>query len=169
MSDSKSRVLIGWREWVALPDLGVPALKAKVDTGARTSALHAVSLEEYRVGSTPWVRFQVQPRQGTEHALVEAAAPLKEYRHVRSSNGQLERRPVIITTISLLGYHWPAEITLSNRTTMGFRMLLGREALRGRFGVDPGRSYLGGPEPRTAHEKHLDTLRKRPRRQHSAE
>jgi hypothetical protein len=163
VSDSHSLAIIGWREWVALPDLGIPALKAKIDTGARTSALHALHIEEFRKGSTQWVRFHIQPQQGSRNAIIEAVAPLQEYRGVRSSNGQLERRPVIVTTISLMGYYWQAEVTLSNRTEMGFRMLLGREALAGRFGIDPGRSYLGGPEPRTPHEQHLDTLRSRRR------
>lgn len=165
MSDSHSLLLIGWREWVSLPDLGVAALKAKVDTGARTSALHAIHIEEFRRGASTWVRFQVQPDQHSSETIVEAEVPLREYRHVRSSNGQLERRPVIQTTIALSGHAWPIEVTLSNRKEMDFRMLLGREALGGRFSVDPGRSYLAGPKPQTQHERHLATLRKRRKQQ----
>ena len=93
--------------------------------------------------------------------LIEATAPLLEYRHVRSSNGQLEHRAVISTAIALLGRQWPIEVTLSDRKDMGFRMLLGREAVRGRFFVDPGRSFLGGKKPQTEHERHLASLRKR--------
>ncbi|MCA9054196.1 MAG: ATP-dependent zinc protease [Planctomycetaceae bacterium] len=161
MALPESHPVIGWREWVALPDLEVPALKAKIDTGARTSALHAQKIEEFRKGSSLWVRFQIQPLQRDRQTIVEATAPLLEYRHVRSSNGQLEHRAVISTTIALLGRQWPIEVTLSDRKDMGFRMLLGREAVRDRFFVDPGRSFLGGKKPQTEHERHLASLRKR--------
>jgi hypothetical protein len=159
--DSQTVAVIGWREWVVLPELGVGALKAKVDTGARTSALHAVQVEEYRRRGSPWVKFHIHPQTRTNGELIESAAPLVEYRQVRSSNGHLQLRPVIQTTIELLGQHWPIELTLTDRAEMGFRMLLGREALRGRFRIDPGASYLGGKKPKTDHERHIDTLRKR--------
>jgi hypothetical protein len=158
--DSQTAAVIGWREWVALPELGLAMLKAKVDTGARTSSLHASRIVEFRRRGSLWVRFDVH--SGTANGqCIEAAAPLVEYRQVRSSNGTLDRRPVILTTISLLGQHWPIELTLSDRKEMGFRMLLGREALRGRFRIDPGASFLAGKPPPSAHEAHLATLRKR--------
>lgn len=159
--DSHTVAIIGWREWVALPDLGVDALKAKVDTGARTSSLHALHVEEYRRRGSLWLRFQVLPQRRGKAEPIEAHAPLVEYRQVRSSNGQSDRRPVISTTISLLGQNWPIELTLSDRTEMGFRMLLGREALRGRFWVNPDASFLGGGAPRTEHERHLAALRRK--------
>lgn len=133
---------IGWREWLALPDLGVDAIKAKVDTGARTSALHAFDTEiEVRDGDR-WVRFCVHPIQCDDDHVIETRARLVEERSVRSSNGRMEDRPVIATTVELAGVRWTIELTLTRRDEMGFRMLLGREALRGRFVVDPQRSYI---------------------------
>lgn len=161
MLDSHTVALVGWREWVSLPELGVASVKAKVDTGARTSSLHAVHIEEFRRRGSLWVRFQVLPHTRGVTEPIAAAAPLVEYREVRSSNGQLDRRPVIQTTMTLLGQTFPIELTLSNRTEMGFRMLLGREALKGRFRVDPGASFLGGSAPRTEHEIHMAHLRRR--------
>jgi hypothetical protein len=154
-------LIVGWREWVALPDLRVPAIKTKVDTGAKTSSLHALDIEEFRKRGSAWLRFRVHPFQREEQLAVETEAELVEYRHVRSSNGHLTHRPVIVTTLQLLGEHWPIELTLTNRDEMGFRMLLGREALRGRVCVDPGHSYLSGKGPATAHERHLLTVRGR--------
>ena len=161
MPDSESLATIGWREWVALPDLGVAAVKAKIDTGAKTSSLHALEIEEFRRRGALWVRFRMQPYQQQSQTIIEAEALLTEYRHVRSSNGQLDHRPVIRTRITLLGQTWPIELSLSDRHEMGFRMLLGREALRERFWVDPGASFRGGIGPQTAHDRHLQTLRGR--------
>jgi hypothetical protein len=150
---------IGWREWVALPDLGIAALKAKVDTGARTSSLHAVEIEEFQRRRATWLRFRLLPYQRDTAHVVTTEARLAEYRHVRSSTGHLSYRPVIVTPISIFGETWPIELTLTNRVEMGFRMLLGREALRGRFFVDPGRSYLGGVGPTSDHDRHVLSLR----------
>lgn len=139
-----ARPLVGWREWVALPELGVEALKAKVDTGARTSSLHAFDVEEFRRGGRTMVRFKVHPEQRSSQPVVEAVAPLCDRRAVRTSGGEAEQRPVIRTTLQLHGERWDVELTLARRDVMGFRMLLGRQALRGRFVVDPGRSFLAG-------------------------
>ena len=139
--------ILGWREWLALPALGVEAIKAKVDTGACTSALHACGIRVVRRGDRQWVRFQVNPIQRDTTVAVVAEAELLEYRRVRTSSGQQSLRPVIRTTVSLGERVWPIELTLVDRDAMGFRMLLGREALGGRFVVDPGRSFVGG-EPR---------------------
>ncbi len=153
MSEAIELAVIGWREWIALPELGVPALKVKVDTGARTSALHAVHIEEFTRRGAVWVRFEILPLQQDLHTVVSAEAPLVEYRQVRSSNGHRERRPVIATPIVLAGQQWVIELTLTNRAVMGFRMLLGREALQRRFHIDPARSYLGGGPPDVGAER----------------
>ena len=136
--------LVGWREWVALPDWEVPHLKAKVDTGARTSSLHAFGLEWFDRDGNPWVRFEVHPWQRSTADAIVAEAPVVATRDVKSSSGDIDHRPVVHTTLVLAGRPVTAEITLTRRDEMGFRMLVGREALRSRFVVDPGVSYLGG-------------------------
>lgn len=139
---------IGWREWIKLPELGVEAIKAKVDTGARSSSLHAIDIQAFERGKRSFVRFKVHPQQRDASLTVVTEAELLGYRHVRSSTGHQSERPVISTAIELLGQQWSIELTLAPRDAMGFRMLLGREALRGRFQVDPGRSFLGGRRKR---------------------
>jgi len=140
--------VIGWREWVGLPDFGIESIKVKVDTGARSSSLHAFDLHHFERAGVPWVRFQVHPVQRKREPTVEFEAPVLEVRSVRSSSGKATRRPVIVTHITLLGLTWPVELTLAGRDNMGFRMLLGREAFRRRFLVDAGRSYCGGKPKR---------------------
>ncbi len=134
---------IGWREWVALPDLGVSRIKAKIDTGARTSALHAFDVEVVRRKGIDVVRFKVHPFQRDYRSTVVAQSPLIDEREVKSSSGHGTLRPVIRTRIRLGDRVWSIELTLTNRDAMGFRMLLGRSALRKRFLVDPGASFLG--------------------------
>lgn len=141
---------IGWREWLALPELGIPWIKVKVDTGARTSALHAFKLRNFHREGQLWVRFDVHPEQrSSRHVTVEAR--VVDERQVRPSTGLAQLRPVIETPVRLGGQTWPVEITLVRRDMMGFRMLLGRQAVRNRWLVDPGRSYLAGPrrDPRS--------------------
>jgi hypothetical protein len=138
---------IGWREWLAVPELGIRAIKAKIDTGARSSALHAFDIELFERGDQRMVRFRVHPWQRNLEETVAAEAPLAEERLVRNSGGVETLRPVIVTHVELLGQQWPIELTLTPRDYMGFRMLLGREAVRRRFLVDPGRSYLSGKRP----------------------
>lgn len=141
--------VIGWREWVGLPELGVQRIKAKVDTGARSSSLHAVDLEDFEKDGAKWVRFTIHPIQRETKKAIEAEAKVLEYRSVRSSSGNASTRPVIVTNVKLLGLTWPVELTLANRDDMGFRMLLGREAFRKRFAIDAGSSYYGGkPKPK---------------------
>jgi hypothetical protein len=142
VNDSTQLPLIGWREWLVLPDLGITAIKAKIDTGARSSALHAFHVQPIERDGQPWVRFQVHPLQRNSDRTLTAEAPLLDEREVRNSGGHAERRPVIQTRVTLNGQHWPIELTLTNRDVMGFRMLLGRQAVRHKFWVDPGRSYL---------------------------
>ncbi len=138
------RPVLGWREWVALGDWDVSHLKAKVDTGARTSSLHAFDLEWFQQGEAPWVRFVIHPWQRSTDDAVVAKAPVVSTRDVRSSSGAIDRRPVVRTTLVIGGHSVDSEITLTRRDEMGFRMLVGREAIRNRFLVDPGVSYLGG-------------------------
>ncbi len=141
-SGSKTYSIIGWREWVALPTLGVPAIKAKVDTGARSSALHAFDLERFDRNGATMVRFQAHPIQRDDQYIISVEAVLLEERWVRNSGGQEELRPVIETTVQVGTQIWPIELTLTNRDVMGFRLLLGRQAVRRRYLVDPGHSYL---------------------------
>lgn len=147
----KKRVLqtIGWREWVALPDLGIDAIKTKVDTGARSSALHAFDLQLFERDGARWAQFEIHPLQHSTRCAVQVIAKVVAERAVRSSNGRREWRPVICTEVELLGQRWPIEITLTNRDAMGFRMLLGRQAVRRQFLVHAGRSFFGGT-PNTA-------------------
>jgi hypothetical protein len=135
-------LLIGWREWVGLPDLGAERVNAKIDTGARTSSLHAWEIMPYEKRGRPWVRFVFHPLQADlDNGLVCTARVLDE-RLVRSSSGHAERRFVISTTLALGGCRWPIEVTLAQRDQMGFRMLIGRTALKERALIDPARSYL---------------------------
>lgn len=148
-ADKSSRLpVIGWREWVSFPQLGVGPIKAKIDTGARSSSLHAFDLVTFERDGKTYIRFQVHPIQRSGEGAVEVEAEVLEYRRVRSSSGQAARRPVIVTTVEVLGRSWPIELTLANRDQMGFRVLLGREAFRGRLHVDAGRSYYGGKPAR---------------------
>lgn len=141
------KLVVGWREWVALPELGIDALKAKVDTGARSSALHAFDVEGFHREGERWVRFSVHPRQRDAVTTVRAEAPWIDERLVRSSSGATTRRPVVRCLLHLGDRSWPIELTLVRRDLMGFRMLLGRQALRRRCVVDPGRSFLVGERP----------------------
>ncbi len=143
MSDTAQRVL-GWREWVKFPELGVLAVKAKVDTGARSSSLHAEDIEVSTLRGRRYVDFTVCPLQRTRELAVACRAALLEERWIKSSNGSRELRPVIRARLAWSGRSWEVDLTLTSRDLMGFRMLLGREAMRKRFVVDPGRSFLGG-------------------------
>ena len=144
---AKDLKIIGWREWISLPDLRIDRIKAKIDTGARTSALHAFDIEPFAKNGTDWVRFRVHPQQRDTIETIAAEAQLLDRRQVRNSGGDAELRYVISTTVELPTQRWTVELTLTNRDAMGFRMLLGREAVRGRFWVDPGQSFLLGAAP----------------------
>ena len=135
--------LIGWREWVSLPDLGLRRIKAKIDTGARTSSLHAFSIEAFETDhQTRRVRFMMHPIQKNEHMILQCEADVIDERWVMDSGGHKELRYVIQTTLMINNQTWPIEVTLTNRDIMGLRMLLGRSAMKGRCIINPSRSFL---------------------------
>jgi len=143
-----SITIAGWREWVGIPAAGIPWIKAKLDTGARSSSVHAYDVEVVGEGDDERVRFRIRPWQESEDDAVVVERPVHDRRLVRSSSGHAEERIVVILEIALMGRIVPAEVTLSNRDAMGFRMLIGREALRRGFVVDSARSFLGGRAPK---------------------
>lgn len=144
--------VIGWREWISLPSLGIKRLKAKIDTGASSSSLHAFDIEILDHFEQQQVKFKVQPFQKNRTAIIQAQVPIADFRKVRSSNGETTVRPVIRTTIDFFGSKYDIDVTLFDRAKMGFRMLIGREALRGRFAVDSSQSYCAG-RPRKKKKK----------------
>jgi hypothetical protein len=140
----QKKIIIGWREWLALPDLDVRAIKAKIDTGARTSALHTQGLEPFEKDGILRVKFGVHPLPRRKDIKVDCVADVVDRRRVTSSDGQSEKRYVIRTTVALGELRWPIELTLTNRRSMRFRMLLGRAAINRLLLVDPAKSYLTG-------------------------
>lgn len=154
-TDSDFRTL-GWREWGALPDLGIPAIKMKVDTGAKTSALHAFHIDRIRKNRQDWVRFALHPLQRNHKKVISCEAQLIDERVVSDSGGHKESRYVIRSSLQLgANYKWDIELTLTDRDNMRFRMLLGRQALREQaFLVNPDLSYcLGKPNIKTLYAK----------------
>ncbi|ANJ25549.1 ATP-dependent zinc protease [Agromyces aureus] len=143
-----SSTIAGWREWASLPVIGVEWIKVKLDTGARSSSLHAFDVEEFERDGEPWVRYGVRPWQNSDDDAVVVESRVHDRRSIRSSSGHSEERIVVLLDIVLLGQDMQAEVTLSNRDEMGFRMLIGREALRNGFLVASGESFLGGRAPR---------------------
>lgn len=148
---SGGKEVVGWREWVALPELGLPAVEAKVDSGAATSALHAFAMDVFEEDGRRQVCFGVHPLRDDDAIEVFACAEVIDERVVVSSNGREELRIVIRTPLVIGGRSWPIELTLTDRRHMEYRMLLGREALRGRLVVDPERERLAGVIDPSAH------------------
>lgn len=148
--ETDDKINLGWREWVALPDLDISVIKAKVDTGARTSCLHTFRTEPYTENGERRVKFWVHPVQNDMQQVVECDARVLDERKVSDSGGHQEIRVVIETTLVVGGKSWPIEMTLTNRDSMRFRMLLGRTAMSGRAVVYPEASYLAGEPSRRA-------------------
>ena len=147
---SRALRTIGWREWVDLPDLGLYDIKVKVDTGARTSALHAFDVQPFSEGGRERVRFAMHPLHRDDSKVQICEADILDRRTVTNSGGQREERYVIETTLEFAGERWPIEMTLTARDDMMFRMLLGRTAMNGRLVVDPEQSYLMGRRRQSA-------------------
>jgi len=140
---SISTLTLGWREWLSLPDIQIESIKAKVDTGARSSCLHTPHYEIFQKDQHDWVRFTVHPRPKNHEVLTKVEAPVIDYRLVRDSGGHEENRPFIRTRLQIPGHHWEIELSLSNRENMKFDMLLGRTAINhGNILINPGKSYL---------------------------
>ncbi len=148
VDESADLLTFGWREWVGLPDLGIRQIKAKVDTGARTSALHAFEVRPFSADGRDRVEFLMHPIQKNTDTVVTCTADILESRVVTDSGGHKEERFVIATTLSIGKSTWPIEVTLTSRDDMLFRMLLGRTAMQNRARVDPARSYLVGKKKR---------------------
>ncbi len=140
---------VGWREWVALPDIGIDEIRAKIDTGARTSAIHAWNIERVERDGLPWLRFDIIPSTARGSRRVACLSPLVDERDIRNSGGAVERRFIIVTMLRLGGAEWTVELSLANRDEMGYRLLLGRTALSRRVIVKPGSSFLLGKPAQT--------------------
>lgn len=138
------KTIIGREEWCALPALGIPAVKARIDSGAKTSALHAFNIQPFEKDGRAYVRFSINPLQGNRKITIRTEAPMTDRREVKSSSGHIERRYVISVPLMMGDAMWDIEMTLTNRDTMGYRMLLGRQAMRGRLLVDPERAFCLG-------------------------
>ncbi len=151
---SQNKVILGSEEWCSFPELGIPTIKARVDSGAKTSALHAINIAPFIKNDTNWVKFDINPIQNNLKTVIHCEAPLVDKRIVKSSSGFREQRYVIQTNLEIGNSKWPIEMTLTNRDSMGFRMLLGREAMSGRVLVDPERQYLLG-QPTSENLKEL--------------
>ncbi len=137
-------MMIGWREWVRFPDLGNAIVKAKVDTGAQTSAIHAWNIEVKEKKKQKVAFFDLHPFQDDNKTVIHTSAPVVDIRKIKSSNGQVQERIVIQTPMELAGRVWSIEMTLTRRDEMGFRMLLGRTAMQGQLIVDVSQSFLAG-------------------------
>lgn len=147
--------IVGWREAVSLPDFHLSRVRVKIDTGAKTSALHAEEVEYFKRNGRLFVRFKVIPHKEKSHRAKIIEAECVDRRQVRSSTGQVTRRPVVLVRVKLGGQIWEIELTLVNRDLMGFVMLLGRQALRGRFFVDSDSSFLLSKDPLSSSKKRL--------------
>jgi len=144
ITEKEPLLSIGWNEWCALPHLNIPAIKAKIDTGAKTSALHAFNIHTFYNQGQAYVQFDIHPLQRNQKKSITCCAPVADQRYIMSSNGHKEHRLVIETTLALSNKQWPIELTLSNRDPLKFRMLLGRQALENQVIIDPAHSLKLG-------------------------
>jgi hypothetical protein len=161
VKDENSLMMIGWREWASLPHIHIPFIKAKVDTGAKTSALHAFDIYQFTERGMPKVHFSVHPLQRREDIVINCSADIIDRRVVSDSGGHRERRYVIQTPLVIGGVRWIIEMTLANRESMSFRMLLGRDAMKSIL-IEPTRSYLlGRPQGIIKSYKKKTQLRKK--------
>jgi hypothetical protein len=142
----KPKLIAGWREWAQLPDLHVEKIKVKLDTGARTSSLHAFDISTFTYMDEDWLRFDVHPLQDNDSITYTCTSPIVDYRWITSSSGHSQKRYIIQTVLTLGEFSSLIEISLANRDEMGFRMLVGRNALKGRILVDPSHSFLLSPQ-----------------------
>ncbi|MBN72375.1 30S ribosomal protein S6--L-glutamate ligase [Gimesia chilikensis] len=154
MKDEKNKQIIGCEEWCAFPDLGIPSIKARVDSGAKTSSIHAFNVQKFRRQGETWVSFEVHPLQNNRRTVVRCERPIVDKRVVKSSSGISETRYVILATLKMGDQAWEIELTLANRDSMGYRMLLGREAMSGRMLVDPALSFCQGQVTSDTLNKH---------------
>lgn len=138
------KMIVGSEEWCAFPELGLPAIKARVDSGAKTSSIHAFNIQRFKRDGQPWVSFEVHPLQNDRRTVIRCERPVVDKRGVKSSSGVAESRYVVSTSIRLGDQQWETELTLANRDSMGYRMLLGRQAMSGKVVVDPGEQCLLG-------------------------
>lgn len=150
------KVIVGSEEWCAFPHLGIPTVKARVDSGAKTSALHAINISPFQKEGENWVKFDINPIQNNTKTVIHCEAPLVDKRVVKSSSGFREQRYVIRAEIQIGETNWNVELTLTNRDSMGFRMLLGREAMSGRLLVDPEQKYLLGQPTKEKLQEYYD-------------
>ena len=139
-----TKVVVGAEEWCMFSTLGVPAIKARVDSGAKTSSIHAFNIQTFKRDNNPWVSFEIHPLQQNRTTTIRCEAPVIDRRNVKSSSGESEKRFVIKVPMQLGDHEWDVELTLTNRDSMGYRMLLGREAMNNRILVDPSESFLLG-------------------------
>jgi len=152
--------ILGWREWVALPDLGIPAIKAKIDTGAKTSALHAFRIESFRKNGRDFIRFWLHPLRKKQDIELVCEAPVLQKRTVRDSGGHTEERYIIETSVNIGARKWTIELSLTSREDMMFRMLLGRSAIiEGGFIIDPTISYITGRSLARSYKEHKKTAK----------
>lgn len=158
MAATYPTIVAGWREWVRLPGIEVEWLKAKLDTGARSSAIHAFDVHPYQRDGRAWVRFSIHPWQRSREDSVEVELPIHDRRQVRSSTGHVQERYVVLLDVALVDRVVSAEVTLTSRDQMGFRMLIGREALRQGYLIDSRRSYLGGRPDRSVRRRNRGVL-----------
>ena len=141
---SLGKIVVGSEEWCALPQLNIPAIKARIDSGAKTSALHAINIIPFKKDGDPWVRYEVHPLQNDGKTSIHCESPVIDKRKVKSSSGAAEIRYVVKSIISIAESTWEIELTLTNRDSMGYRMLLGRQAMSGKMLVDPEASLQLG-------------------------